>query len=222
MGCGKSKRYTINRSYRRINDYEVRANTTVVVKGNRANKPLPGRSTRRQGKHQSRPVRTRKATVHVTTDKWLDYPQTYHNDKKSKFELMVKCALECMFPQVGFRTVRPNFNMGDKGRPLELDIYSHCYRFAVEAHGRQHSEFVPKFHKVVEKFHAQQERDELKRTNMTDAGIVYVEVPYTCRTEEQVIEYIEVEFEKMGGYEPVFYCGERCKHAVNWREDSVE
>jgi len=146
----------------------------------------------------------------------LDTPKTYNSSNKSKFERMVKSAVERIFPQVGFRTVRPSFNMGKKGRPLELDIYSHCLRLSIEAHGRQHYEFVQKYHKTPDDLLAQQERDRMTRENMKQADVRHIEVPYTYTKEDDVIVYV---LSCLSGFEAVFYCDESCDHCVDERED---
>ncbi len=224
MGCIGSRKNAKDYTYQRINKYNTEKTYIQARKPPDNTSRYKRREVRQSNtKQRTRNIQTRTieriATTKLQPEHYLKYPKTYRSQFTSKFELMVKRALERMFPQVGFRTVRPWFNMGAKGRPLELDMYSHCFRLSVEAHGKQHYEFVPKFQKTINVFYAQQGRDQMTRDNMKEVGITHIEVPYTCKTEEDVIKYIEIELEKLGGYEPVFYCGERCKHAVNWRED---
>ena len=149
----------------------------------------------------------------------IDYPKTYNSQSISKFELMVKQVVESMFPQVGFRTVRPPYNMGAKGRALELDIYSHCFRLSIEAHGAQHYKYVGKYHNSIDDLYDQQDRDRMTRENMKAVKMTHIEVPYTCNTKEKIMELLLDTFEDMGGFDPVFYCHEGCEHDASCRED---
>lgn len=151
----------------------------------------------------------------------LERPKTYKGIR-SKFEAMGYRAIESMFLQVGFRTVRPIFNMGRKGRPLEYDAYSHCLRLAIEFDGRQHAEFVEKFHGTILKFYEQQDRDKLKLKNSLKAGITQLNIPHTCKTEDDVIDHINAAFEEMELCELMFHCEEGCTHDVEYRGEVLD
>jgi hypothetical protein len=158
--------------------------------------------------------KVRLATTHLPPTHELNTPKIYNANPPSKFETSVQAVVESIFPQVGFRTVRPDFNMGDKGRALEFDIYSHCFRLSIEAHGRQHYEFVPRYHKTIHDLYDQQHRDELTRRNAENAGLTHIEVPYTCKTDDAILDCIN---SQLGDYTPVFYCTEGCGHDLEYR-----
>ncbi len=171
--------------------------------------------------NKTKSPRVKEAVIRRKPEVDLQRPKTYKGNR-SKFETMVYRAIESMFPQIGFRTVRPKFNMGAKGRALEFDAYSHCFRLSIEAHGIQHYEFTSAFQDTIKDFYDQQDRDRMTRENASAAGLTHLEIPYTCKTEEEVIDYLCVLFDKIGGYEPVFYCDEGCTHDVECRITGIE
>ena len=76
--------------------------------------------------------------------------------------------------------IRPDFLKNPKTkRNLELDMYDPKTRIAIEYNGAQHYMFIPKFHKSIEDFNKQLERDELKKQLCLDNNIKLISIPYT-------------------------------------------
>lgn len=79
-----------------------------------------------------------------------------------------------------FKSCRPHFLINPATEStLELDCYEGSLRLAVEYQGRQHYYFTPKFHRTIEDFQKQQERDKLKAALCSRLGIYLIRVPYS-------------------------------------------
>ncbi|CAG8480546.1 30216_t:CDS:2 [Gigaspora margarita] len=63
-------------------------------------------------------------------------------------------------------------------RGLELDIYYPQYGFAIEVQGKQHEQYVKRFHKSKEDFEKQLMRDQIKRKLCDENRIVLIEIWY--------------------------------------------
>lgn len=85
----------------------------------------------------------------------------------SRPELRLRLALQRMFPADDFRKVRPSWLEGDKGKPMELDIYSESRNVAVEVQGPYHDR--PIF--GTDTLERQQARDALKRERCAERGV---------------------------------------------------
>ena len=84
-----------------------------------------------------------------------------------------------------FKSCRPHFLINPlTGATLELDCYEGSLQLAVEYQGRQHYYYSPQFHKTIEDFHKQQDRDKLKAALCSRLGIYLIRVPYTIRKED--------------------------------------
>lgn len=81
--------------------------------------------------------------------------------------------------------IRPDFLRNKTGYNLEYDCYDPVSKVAIEYNGRQHSEFVPYFHKTEDKFHAQVERDRTKMRLSEKEGVRLIVVPHTVDTCER-------------------------------------
>lgn len=73
---------------------------------------------------------------------------------------------------------------------LELDCYNEELKLAVEYNGKQHYEFSPLFHRTMNQFHVQQERDERKRKECKDLEITLIEVHYKINTYSKIRIYL--------------------------------
>jgi hypothetical protein len=62
-------------------------------------------------------------------------------------------------------------------RPLPFDFYLPDYNLLIEYHGRQHFEFIPKFHKTTKVFQDSQRRDQIKR-EWAIQNMNYLEISY--------------------------------------------
>lgn len=80
---------------------------------------------------------------------------------------------------------------------LELDCFSNKLKLALEYNGKQHYEFIPKFHKTKNDFYNQKYRDIMKKRLCFENGIDLIEVPYTVKFGE-IPFYIDSALEKLG------------------------
>jgi hypothetical protein len=76
-----------------------------------------------------------------------------------------------------FKKARPQWLVGKSGRLLELDLFDRKAAIAIEYQGRQHYQFIDRFHGTREKFEAQQERDRLKAQLCAERGVLLLVVP---------------------------------------------
>lgn len=99
-----------------------------------------------------------------------------------------------------FSKDRPNFlkNPITKNN-LELDCFSKELKLALEYNGKQHYEFVPKFHKTKTDFYNQKYRDEIKKRLCLENGIDLIEVPYTV-THSEIPNYIDSALKKLNKF----------------------
>lgn len=97
-----------------------------------------------------------------------------------------------------FPKTRPDFLKNPiTNTNLELDCYCQELNLALEYNGKQHYEFVPKFHKTKNDFYNQKYRDEIKKRLCYENGIDLIEVPYKI-SHEEIPLYIDASLEKLG------------------------
>lgn len=97
-----------------------------------------------------------------------------------------------------FPKTRPDFLKNPiTNTNLELDCYCDELKLALEYNGKQHYEFVPKFHKTKNDFYNQKYRDEIKKRLCYENGIDLIEVPYKI-SHEGIPSYIDASLEKLG------------------------
>ncbi|CAK0850551.1 unnamed protein product [Prorocentrum cordatum] len=97
-----------------------------------------------------------------------------------KTERRVRVFLENIFPGHAFRTRRPSFLMGRRGRPLELDGYCESLSLAFEYNGEQH--YNPQSYWNRHNRHAftsLRERDQLKISLCEAFGVWLIIIPWT-------------------------------------------
>lgn len=85
----------------------------------------------------------------------------------SKPELRLRALLTAVFPNAGFRSTRPAWLLGEKGKPLELDLFSESMKLAVEVQGPFHDR--PIFGEQT--LANQRARDRLKQIICKERGI---------------------------------------------------
>lgn len=128
-------------------------------------------------------------------DKFFNYRQ--HTLRDSKLELSSKYHLESMFNRPFFK-IRPEFLKNEHtGKNLEIDLYNHELRLAVEIQGIQHYKFSPRFHLSETQFIEQKQRDNMKKLKCTQFGIKLIEVPYNIK-EKDVRNFLKKELNKHG------------------------
>lgn len=108
-------------------------------------------------------------------------------------EEIVRQYFELLF-DAPFENIRPDWLFG-----LELDGYNERLAVAFEHNGKQHYEFLPRFHKTKASFEEQLERDRRKRELCAEHGVSLIEVPEipSLLTLEEAGRYIVKELEGM-------------------------
>lgn len=99
----------------------------------------------------------------------------------SRGERECRRVLEQIFKS-SFPKKRPSF-LHNKvtGQPLEIDCFNEELMLGCEYNGRQHYEYVPRFHRSRESFHNQQYRDDIKYRACAENNIRLIIVPYTVQ-----------------------------------------
>ena len=93
----------------------------------------------------------------------------------------------------------PKVHLPFMGR-LELDGYCDKFNIAFEYQGIQHYEFNSFFHKSIQDFEKQKERDERKRKLCIQNNINLIEISckYNYKNEEELIKYVRESIEEQG------------------------
>jgi hypothetical protein len=84
---------------------------------------------------------------------------------------------------------------------MELDMYDKDRKFAIEYNGIQHYKFPNPFHKTLQEFQAQQQRDVAKARICQEHGVVLISVKASNVYEE--VDYTLVEMHKLGVMQPL-------------------
>lgn len=120
-----------------------------------------------------------------------------YNDSESLGEKICRDHLTSRF-NTSFVNKRPNFLKNNiTNRNLELDCFSEKLKLALEYNGKQHYDFIPKFHNTKADFFNQKYRDDIKRRLCMENGIDLIEVPYTINHHDIPL-YIDNALEKLG------------------------
>ncbi len=96
-----------------------------------------------------------------------------------------------------FPSVRPNFLKNVTGKNLELDGYNDKLKLGFEYSGSQHYQYNPYFHRTIDDFTSQQNRDETKRRLCQINGITLIEIPYKVKYDD-LETHIKKELNKIG------------------------
>lgn len=105
------------------------------------------------------------------------------SDKYSFGEKISRELLKLMFNEE-FLSCRPSWLKYPKTNcPLEIDMYSNKLKIGFEYQGQQHYSFNKKFHKSIEDFNKQKERDEYKFTKCCELSIKLLYIPYYVKME---------------------------------------
>ena len=114
---------------------------------------------------------------------------------KKIYETRCREIFESIFHRP-FPTVRPQFLKRSNGSCLELDGYNSELKLGFEYQGRQHYSYITLFHKRMEDFEAQKQRDTDKRALCRANGITVIEIPYTIKY-DRLESYIRQELRKI-------------------------
>lgn len=97
---------------------------------------------------------------------------------QSKGEVILDLYLKRRFNK-RFIKVRPDFLRNPKtGRCLEYDFYNDSLKLAIEYNGKQHYEYVARYHNAYSDFEDQLYRDDVKKRLSKLRGITLIVVPY--------------------------------------------
>ena len=120
----------------------------------------------------------------------------YTNKRQHTREAYVRNILESIF-RTPFKSVRPAWLVNpNTNRRLEIDCYSQSLRLCVEIDGRQHSEFLPHFHKTYQRFQDMKERDLMKAVMIRKRGLKLIRVPHTI-PDDQLESYLLEQINKV-------------------------
>lgn len=116
----------------------------------------------------------------------------------SRGETKCKEFVEFFF-QLPFEKIRPDFLRNPvTGENLELDMFNHDLKLAIEYNGSQHYQFNSFMHNnSKDKFYNQQYRDLIKKDLCEKNNIQLVIVPYTI-PEHQIASFLFTELKKLG------------------------
>lgn len=93
--------------------------------------------------------------------------------KASKGELSIKAILD----KYGI-FAKTQYRIPDENYLLWYDFYLPELKTVIEFHGRQHYEFIPYFHKTLEGFKEQQDRDAFKIELASKKHLLFIEINY--------------------------------------------
>lgn len=110
-------------------------------------------------------------------------------DKESKGEAICRAALEDIYG-LEFKSVRPDFLKYHTNRNLEIDCWCDQLKIGLEYNGKQHYQYVSRFHKSEEDFIKQVQRDQWKLDKMDEMEYYLITVPYTV-PHAMIRQYIE-------------------------------
>lgn len=114
--------------------------------------------------------------------------------KLSKGEAFVKAWLDInnlkYIPQYHVsvpKNIRPSGNCY-----VDFMVIRNKKKFVIEYNGRQHYEFVPKFHRSKADFDAQLVRDAYIKTWCDKEDITFIEIPYSWKTDQIISKLKEL------------------------------
>ena len=114
----------------------------------------------------------------------VNKPFVHKRGIPKKYETKCRDIFENLFNK-SFPSCRPDFmKRHTTGRNLELDGYNHELKLAFEYNGAQHAQFVPKFHRTIDDYLQQIQRDKEKRQLCFENNITLIEIPHTIKYED--------------------------------------
>lgn len=115
----------------------------------------------------------------------------------NKTENFCRSIVEKMFNK-RFPSVRPDWLNNQKTQKnLELDMYNEQLKLAFEYDGQQHASFNKFYHKTIEDFNDQVERDKFKNDVCEKNGITLVRIPHSI-SKDKMKDYIISECKRKG------------------------
>lgn len=116
---------------------------------------------------------------------------------KKKHEGRCREILEDIFYPHSFPSIRPSFLKNPAtGRNLEIDCYNDMIKVGLEYQGVQHRKYTPWYHRSMEDFNKQVERDVFKKNRLLTLNIFMIYVPDTIKYNE-LEKYIREKLKEM-------------------------
>lgn len=101
---------------------------------------------------------------------------------EKKHEKKCREILEEIYYPHKFPSIRPDFLKNPKtNRNLEIDCFNHELQLGLEYQGIQHRKYYPYYHKTIEDFEKQVERDNFKKDKLKSLGIKMIYIPDTVK-----------------------------------------
>lgn len=94
--------------------------------------------------------------------------------------------LELLFPNYRFVKAKHKWMKSRKNYPLELDGFCEELMIAVEYNGYQHYVWPNHYHKTIEEFNDQRERDQIKLEACIERNICLIRIPYTVKPIDRI------------------------------------
>lgn len=128
--------------------------------------------------------------THVTRPQWC--PSCTEGESEQICRGFFERIFKAKFPKL-----RPNWLINSFSRgQMHLDGYNKNLKLAFEFNGPQHYLLYPKYHKCIEDFTAQQERDKIKSELCKKNCVILITVPYTLDYDE-FQKYIIKEYRRL-------------------------
>lgn len=116
---------------------------------------------------------------------------------QKKHERRCREILEDIFNPHLFPSVRPSFLKNPQtGRNLEIDCYNSSLRIGLEYQGVQHRKYTPWYHRSIDDFRRQVDRDQYKKKRLEEENIFMIYVPDTVKYRD-LDKYIRVKLKEM-------------------------
>ena len=110
---------------------------------------------------------------------------------KSNFQQMIATKLQEIYP---LRIILEEVTIPETR--LKLDFFIPSLKIAIECQGKQHTEFIPHFHKTIIGFINQQRRDSLKQKFCVQNNITFVEIFQDDKRKRNIKDIIRSEIER--------------------------
>lgn len=124
---------------------------------------------------------------------WILKPSKYpiKDCSKSNFQQTVANELKAIYP---LHIILEEVTIPETR--LRLDFLIPSLRLAIECQGRQHTEFIPFFHKTITGFINQQGRDSLKKEFCIQNNISFIEIFENDKRKRDIGDIIRSEIER--------------------------
>ncbi len=124
---------------------------------------------------------------------WILRPSKYpiKEHSKSNFQRSISIELRELYP---LRIILEEVTIPETR--LKLDFLIPSLKIAIECQGKQHTEFIPYFHKTIMGFVNQQRRDSLKQKFCMQNNITFVEIFENDKRKRDIKDIIRSEIRR--------------------------